>query len=67
MNDDEVDEDCTTSEDDESPSDRAKIKKAVAKKSQQAGVHHEGEVVQLDQMIEEDAARYPEMNPAPNP
>ena len=64
-NDDEVDEDCSTSEDDENTSDMAQIRKAVAKKSQQAGVHHEGEVVQTDQVIEEDAARYPEMDPAP--
>ena len=64
-NDDEVDEECSTSEDDENLSDMAKIRKAVAKKTQQAGVHHEGEVVQLDQVIEEDAARYPEMEAAP--
>ena len=61
----QVDEDCTTSEDDESVSDMATLRKVVAKKSQQAGVHHEGEVVQLDQLIDEDTARYPEPEPAP--
>lgn len=43
----------------------ARLRKVVAKKSQQAGVNHEGEVVQIDQLIEEDAARYPEPEPAP--
>ena len=62
---DEVDADCSTSEDDETISDMAKLRKVVAKKSQQAGVHHEGNVVQLDQVIEEDTARYPEMETAP--
>ena len=63
--DEQVDGDCTTSEDDETVSDMARLRKVVAKKSQQAGVHHEGEVVQLDQLIEEDAARYPEPEAAP--
>ena len=58
-------EEDSSSEDDETISDMAKVRKAVAKKSQQVGVHHEGEVVQLDQVIEEDAARYPEMEAAP--
>ena len=43
----------------------AKIRKVVAKKTQQARVHHEGEVVQLDQVIDEDTARYPDMEVAP--
>lgn len=64
-NEDEVDQECSTSEDDEDISDMAQIRKEVAKKSQQAGVNHEGEVVHLNQTIEEDAARYPDMEPAP--
>ena len=64
-NDDDVDENCSTSEEDENISDMAQLRKPVARKTQQSGVHHEGEVTQLDQVIEEDAARYPEMEPAP--
>ena len=43
----------------------ARLRKVVARKSQQAGVHHEGDVVQIDQLIEDDTARYPEPEPAP--